>query len=72
MGERGLPYVRELGLGSGLKLEGQAGARHAVVGGGLHQLDVDLHPVFTAETSKAAMRHGLQYATVTGLSSVRF
>lgn len=41
-------------------------------GGGLHQLDVDLHPVFTAETSKAAMCHGLQYATVTGLSSVHF
>lgn len=33
MGERGLPYVRELGLGSGLKLEGQAGAQHAVGGG---------------------------------------
>lgn len=40
---------------------GGAGRSSTCRGLGLALLDVDLHPVLTAETSKAAMCHGLQY-----------
>lgn len=47
-----------------IRAEAGGAGRSSTCGGGglgLALLDVDLHPVFPAETSKAAMCHGVQY-----------